>query len=152
MIRLATEDDVEAVTKLGVEFHQRSKYAEFSYNEDKVLNFIHTVITFEHGVAYVYENAEGKIVGAILGWISYHWFGDDMMLTDLGFFIEENERGGIAAMRLLKKFIEHGKAAGCRHVMSSNSSGFQMDRVAKLFEKSGMERYGYVYSMSYDKD
>jgi hypothetical protein len=137
---------------LAFVMHNESTYKTFNFNAEKTRNYIETVITNESGLALVYVNKHGNIIGGILGWISEHWFGSDKLLCDIALFINPSVRGGIAAARLIKAFIKHGEHNDCKQVILSNSTGYQKDRVGALYERMGMEQVGYVYVHNCNKE
>lgn len=146
MIRLAEIKDVPVLVELGKGMHRDSQYGQFSYDEEKVANFVHTVIVNEDGVAYVSEDSNGVIHGGILGWVSQHWFGFDLMMSDIALYVDAKSRGGMVAARLIRRFIQHGEEAGCKQIVLSNSTGYEKERVAKLYDRMGMDHVGYVYA------
>lgn len=152
MIRHATLDDVDQMVILGRHMHQESIYRDYNYDDYKVGLMMTTVITNDAGVAIVSTDETGVVNGGIIGWVSDHWFGHGKMLCDLAFFLDTSARSGMTAYRLIKSFIQYGKDFGCNQTQLSNSSGYETDRVAKLYQRSGMEHVGYVYSIKYERE
>lgn len=146
MIRPALIEDVAGIAMMGRDFHANSIYAQFHYDDLKVANYIATVIEAEEGIVFVSVDEDGKINGAIMGWLSDHWFGDDTLLCDLAFYVAPSARGGFVAARLLKKFIEYGEYMGASQIQISNSSGYNRDRIGLMFERLGMQHVGYVFA------
>lgn len=145
MIREATQNDVERLLELGTQMHKESRYSIFDFDPEKLRWHIRTVIDHDHGMLFVYEK-DGVILGAVMGWIEEQYFGHDKLLCDLALFVEPDKRGAMAGAALIKKFIEYGKEQGVAQIILSNSTGVDKERVAKLYERLGMEHVGFVYS------
>lgn len=150
MIREATIADIDRLVELGTQMHTESKYSIYNFDPIKVRFYIKTVIEHDHGMLFVYEK-DGFVLGGVMGWIEEQYFGHDKLLCDLALFVESNKRGAMAGALLIKKFIEYGKEQGVAQIILSNSTGVDKDRVAKLYEKLGMEHVGFVYSFNNKK-
>ena len=51
---------------------------------------------------------ENKVIGLIAGFITTNWFSDDMILRELGIYVDEEYRNKSIAHKLFKKWFEFG--------------------------------------------
>lgn len=147
MIRNAEEKDLDRLVEMGKVMHAESKYSIYSFDEEKLRNYLFTCIWHDDGIALVAER-EDKIVGGFVGWMSEQYFGYDKVAVDLALFVDPDKRGAMAGAMLIKRFIEVSKEKGAAQIVISNSTGVDKERVGKLYEKMGMEHVGFVYSLN----
>lgn len=60
-------------------------------------------------------------------------------------FIAPEHRSPWLAAKLIQAFIAEAKARGARDITFSNGTGYQPERVGKLFEICGLSRVGGLY-------
>ena len=148
MIRNAEEKDLDRLVELSKQMHaESSTYSRYSFDVEKLRNYMWGTILNDSGILIVYEK-DGQIIGGFIGWIGEQWFGNDSVACDLGLFVEKDKRGAMAGALLIKRFTEIAKEKGAAQVVISNSTGVDKDRVGKLYEKLGMEHVGFVYSLN----
>ena len=144
MIRDAAHEDIPSMLAMGREMHAESVFARFSYDEAKVGELIGTLIDLDSGIALVSELA-GELQGGFIGAVYPHWFGTDLQATDYALFLGATHRNGRIAARLIKAYIDHATEKGAKQIMLSNSTGYQPDRVAALYESLDFKKRGYVF-------
>lgn len=150
MIRFAEDKDLDKLVDMGRQMHGESKYAIYSFDPEKLRNYLSTCIWHDDGILFVYER-DGEIIGGFVGWMSEQYFGWDKVAVDLALFVEQDKRGAMAGALLIKRFIEYAKEKGAAQIVISNSTGVDKERVGQLYEKMGMEHVGYVYSLNNKK-
>lgn len=144
MIRNATLQDIPALVSLGWLMHEESIYAPFDYDTEKVSKMIEALVTTRFGIALVAEQ-DGTVIGGMIGTVVEHWFGSDTVASDLALFIDPQHRAGRTGLKLIKRYIETAQEKGASQIMLANSTGYQSDRVANLFESMGFKRRGFVF-------
>ena len=150
-IRRATHTDVETLTELSFVMHQESQFKQYNFNADKVRRMWTSYIELPAmGIALAAE-LDGKLVGAFLGGVVEHFFGDDRQAYDLGLFVHPEHRNSKVGALLLLEYIKQAKEMGVDEIMIANSTGVDPERVAMLFERAGFTKYGYVYRMNVEK-
>lgn len=147
MIRQATTADITPMLALCKLMHTESIYASFNYDADKLTKHIQSLIDMPGGIALVVEE-EGAIIGFFLGLVYEHWFGSDLVSNDFALFVHPAHRRSTHAGRLLKAYKKEAIAKGAKQVMIANSTGYEADRVAKLFEAFGFVKRGYVFELA----
>lgn len=143
MIRAATQDDIPALLALGYRMHAESVYAPFSFNEDKVRSVLESLLSGS-GCVIVFERA-GVILGYFLGMLTEHWFGDSTLACDLALYVVPEHRGGPAAVRLLRAYMNWARLVGADDVQIAQSTGVAIDRVAHLYQRFGFVPVGGIY-------
>lgn len=146
MIRNAKQEDVSAMVAIGKVMHAESTFSKYDFNEQKLSEFIRTLIQVERGIAIVSEE-QGEITGGFIGAVVEHYFGYDLQSMDVALFQLPEHRGGTTGIRLIKEYIKQAKALGTKQVMLANATGIVPERVARLFEAAGFRRLGYVFEL-----
>lgn len=143
-LRLATMDDLPALAVLGREMHDTSSYAGMDYDADRLKKTI-TELMNKSQFVVVAEGTNGELIGGMLGMCTQSWFGRDMVANDLALFVTRDERGGMAAVKLIKAFVQWAKLAGAKQIRPGVTTGHE--RAEKLFERLGFARCGASFVM-----
>lgn len=144
MIRNATYADIPALVALGREMHATSIFSTFNYDEEKTSGLIRTLVDVHIGIAIVSET-DGIIEGGFIGAVHEHYFGRDLQATDYALFLTMTARNGRLGLRLIDEYVTQALAKGAKQIMLANSTGYQADRVANIFESRGFKKLGYVF-------
>ncbi len=143
-LRLATLEDLPALVVLGREMHATSSYAPMDFDPERLKETITELMNKSQFVVVV-EDTNGQVVGGMLGTVTQSWFGQDMVANDLALFVSQDARGGMAAVRLLKAFVQWAKLAGAKQIRPGVTTGHA--RAEQLFDKLGFTRCGASYVM-----
>jgi len=143
-IRKATLEDIERMVELGAEMHLESSYRCYDFNPTKTANTLVSVIEDRRGIAIVAEK-DGIIVGGFLGNVSSHYFGNDLVASDMALFVTKEERRGRLAIRLLTEFMDIADSLGAKHISIGTTTGVNADRVKALYEHFGLKHVGYHF-------
>jgi GNAT superfamily N-acetyltransferase len=144
-IRLMTADDVDYVVALGIEMHEESRYNKFPLDIYKCKMLMYEVVDNPKqycGYVYVYD---GKIEGAIVGYVNEFYFGNELIAQDLGLFVRKNRRGCMAAVNLVKMYEAWAKENHADEIQLGLTTGVDHDRTSKLYEKLGFKASGTVF-------
>lgn len=145
MIRPMSPADVDRCIAFGEEMHSESYFKFLDFSEDKLQNLWRT-ITFQPNnfCAFVAEKDE-RIIGFFIGVCQEHWFGSDKVACDLALFITKEERGGTAAVRLIKAYEQWARDVGAAEIHIGTSTNVNSERVTKLFEKMGFGNKAFYF-------
>lgn len=143
-LRLATMDDLPDIVVLGRIMHDESTFAPMDYDVDRVKETIGDLIDKSQFVV-VAEGKNGELIGGMAGMVTQSWFGCDMVANDLALFVTRDERGGMAAVKLIKAFVQWAKLAGAKQIRPGVTTGHE--RAEKLFERLGFARCGASFVM-----
>lgn len=137
MIRPMSPADVEFCIAMGHEMHEESYFKFLDYSDDK-LRQLWQMIVFDPKkfCAFVAEK-DDQIIGFFIGTCQEHWFGRDTLACDLALFITKEERGGTAAIRLIKAYEQWAHDVGAAEIHIGTSTNVNSDRVMKVFQKMG---------------
>ena len=150
-VRPAVHGDINQFIELGREMHAESIFHVYDFDEAKLRSYIEMLIDQDWGIALALVDGN-KTVGGFLGVIVEHWFGKDKWASDVALFVAAEHRSGRAGLQLLHAYVDEAKRSGANQVVMANSTGYEPDRVARLFGKAGLKQVGYVMSMHVPKE
>ena len=127
--------------------HAESKYRCYNFDPLKLANTISELIEVKKGIALV-AVVQGKIVGGLIGYLAEHYFGCDLAAYGLALFIDAEHRNGMVGPRLIKQYVAHARDKGASEIVFSNTTGYEMERVGRLFLRLGFSHDGYVFSLN----
>lgn len=143
-LRMATPDDLRALAVLGREMHSTTSFAPMDYDPERVKETATDLMNKSQFVV-VAEDTNGEVIGGMLGMVTQSWFGNDMVANDLALFVTGDARGGMAAIKMMKAFVQWAKLAGAKQIRPGVTTGHV--RAEKLFEKLGFARCGASFVM-----
>ena len=143
-LRIATIEDLPAICVLGRVMHDESTFAPMDYDVNRVKETISDLMDKSQFVV-VAEDTNGEVIGGMAGMVTQSWFGNDMVANDLALFVTRDERGGMAAVKLIKTFVHWAKLAGAKQIRPGVTTGHE--RAEKLFERLGFARCGASFVM-----
>lgn len=145
-IRRASLEDIDQMVELGAEMHRESSYKQYSFDRRRTENTLVGIIEDRLGIPLVAEK-DGVILGGIVGGVSQHYFGLDMVASELALFITKDERKGRLALKILLAFIDEAKELGADQIAIGNSTGVEIERVKAIYERMGFKHVGFVFHM-----
>jgi GNAT superfamily N-acetyltransferase len=147
MIREARYDDLEQILILGWDMHQESRYKDLDYDVEKSAMFFQMAMDDSKYLFLVSEKA-GQIIGGFIGYCVSQWFSDDKTAGDLVLYVQPEHRGGLSAVRLVKKYIEWAKDQGVKdgHIGLGITTGIHTEKTGRFYESLGFEKTGIVMS------
>lgn len=149
MIRNATAADIDVMIALGRKMHAESpRFSQLTFCPLILRANLNQLLTADGGIVLVYER-EGEIIGGFLGLITQQWFSTDLVANDYALFLDPDHRGGIAAVRLIKQYIEIAKARGVKEefIQMGVSTGVHIEDTGLLFRCLGLKQYGTIWSV-----
>lgn len=150
-IRDATPEDLAAMCALGKRMHAESpRYSVLNYDEHKVELLLRNALDDDRYFLMVAEHDDGEVTGGFIGYIAPHWCSQDAVAADLALFVQQDRRGGIAAARLAREFIEWARSRGAKLVNLGISTGVQVEQSAALYRAIGLKQYGYLFEAGHE--
>ena len=144
-LRCATRDDIEEGIELGRRLHGESEFAFLPFEPDKVRRFLdHISASPEHYCVYVVEH-ERRLVGLLVGQVMEYFFCRERLCDDVLLFVERDQRGSLAALALVRAYLEWSRSIGAREARMAISTGIDVDRTGAFLERQGFRRVGGVY-------
>ena len=137
MIRKMKLSDVNVVIDMGRAMHGESYFKFLDFSEAKLLALWDSINLFPNRMCGFVAEKDNKIIGIFVGAINEHWFGHDKVSCDLALYVTPEERGGSAAMRLVKAYERWAKEQGAREIHIGTATNVNPDRIRKLFSRLG---------------
>ena len=117
-LRRATADDFEEGMELGRRMHEESEFAFLPFDREKVRAFLrHIAANPRHYCAFVVEH-EGRLVGLLVGQVMEYFFCRELLSDDVLLFVERDQRGSLAALALVRAYLEWSRSKGAREAGS----------------------------------
>lgn len=132
---------------LGKQMHAESIYKDMRYDADKVMRLALGALNAENRYVLIIAHSDddpNDVVGFMFGSVGPHFFSDELVAKDYALFVKKDKRGGIAAMRLLKKFEQLAKEKGAGFSMLAAATGVEPERTLELFERLDYQRIGGI--------
>jgi len=145
MIRPATENDFDALIRLGRMMHAESWYHYLPFNEEKLRGLFAYLL--EHGLARVHESDEGEVDGGFLGLLTEPWFGNGRIASDLAMFLVPAKRGSTIPFKLLRTFVSWARERQADEVTLGISTGVRVEETERLYAHLGFTRVGGLWKM-----
>lgn len=144
-IREMSQGDVHKALSLAADMHQESWFRDFDFDVAKALSiWDRKVAQPDRWCLFVAED-DNKIIGVFAGAAHEHFFGTDLVSTDLILYVDPAHRGGSAAPRLIKAYEEWATKIGCKDITIGVSTGVNTERTARLFEKLGFGHRAIIF-------
>lgn len=148
-IRVASLDDLPRILELGEQLHAESpRWSRLAFNRAKAAHFLAHLILEPEGVVFVAE-LDGIVAGGIAGMASAHWSSDDVVAQEVSFFMAQEARGSMAAVRLVCALRAWGELRGAKWLQAGTSTGLDPDRTAGLYERLGFSRCAIGLEVTY---
>lgn len=142
MIRNACADDLPALLELGQQMHAESpEYRDMAFCPNTLRRTL-TLAMDDHFLRVA--ETGGRIVGGLAAMAVPHWFGPDRLACDLGIFIAPEARGGMAAARLIRCYVEWARDLGAKKITIGITTGVDVETTARLCERLGARRSGII--------
>lgn len=136
VVRPATDRDLGAIALMGARFLAASPYADFVQTEHADLVDRLRKLLADNGVAFVAE-VDGEVRGAIVGRLSSLWFAASCVAIELGWWVDQDLRGGTVGVRLLWAFEDWARSQGATAVALSDLVSQGETPSGLLFERLG---------------
>lgn len=147
IVRPATQYDLDLLMDLGTAMHAESpRYGRYKYSENRVLQMFVSMIASPDCLLLVAEKGE-EIIGAMLAMITPQWFSDELVANELTVFVAPQHRGGMAAVRLIRAYIEWAKSKGAKDIQLGVSTGVKVEETAALYRKLGLKQFSIGFEV-----
>lgn len=143
MIRPATPADIPRLLELGEAMHGESRLRDIAFSREKVERLL-TNLAAGKGCLLVAER-DGEIIGGFAGVLTPYYFSEEMMAVDLALFVSQDRRGGLAAVMLIRSFIEWAFQNGAREALLGTNFGAE-SKANQLYGRIGLGQVGGLFS------
>lgn len=144
-LSLAQNTDLEEFVRLGKEFHKESPfYSLTDYSQQKMLQLFETAMISKHTqVLILLLKEENRSVGMLVGMVGSPVFSDDLIASELAWFIEPEYRGSRKALQLVYAYEEWARRMGCKNVSMSLLT--TLTDASKTYERLGYTKTEISY-------
>jgi len=126
--------------------HNESSFKSIGYDEEKLRDLGTSIINRpDVFFASVAEDENKVILGMFVGVITEYYFSKDTMASDLLFYVDQDKRGALACLKMIKEFELWAKRNNAKEVRPATSTGIEMNRTAKLYSHLGYEPTGHTF-------
>ncbi|GAA4647919.1 hypothetical protein GCM10023116_01810 [Kistimonas scapharcae] len=141
VIRRMEVADVRRVVEMGHSLRNESRYAEYDFNFDRATDFVARHVSSDTYAGFLLE-VEGEIVGVLLAYSTYIYFGHDVVAQESAFFIEPEYRGKKYLELLVNAYLKWAHKQGAKCAYLGVTTGVNEDRTVASLEKHGFHRFG----------
>lgn len=141
-IREAEEKDLISCLLLFKEFFKESKIT-VTWSQNRVVSVFKSSLNNPNIVIFVAE-FKNEIIGFITGTILQPLFSEDIVSTELAWFVTQEHRGSTAALRLFKTFEEWSKKN--KAVLISMSDIEDINNLSTFYNKKGYKKTETTYT------
>lgn len=144
-LKLATKEDEGAVLRLCRLFYEDSPFSpKFAYSEEKVRDLLYQSLSLTPSPILFLLLVDDSIpVGLLVGYATKTPFSDDLVASELAWYIDPKHRGSRKAIELVYAYEEWARRIGCKHIsMSLLTSSTD---TSKLYDRLGYTKTEISY-------
>jgi GNAT superfamily N-acetyltransferase len=146
MIRPAHLDDIPRMVDLGAVMHSESpRFRDFAYQPARVGEMMEWLMGSPQGLVLVAEQPLEGVIGGIMAITMPHYACELVQANDLALFVHPEFRGGSAALRLVRGYLDWARDMGAEPSIGINT-GVQPERTGKLLAALGAEQTGVIWT------
>jgi hypothetical protein len=134
---------LEGTLEVAREIHAHSIYANMRLDEFKVIRQLSSSGLTVPDRYFRLAVRNNEVLGGFYGSLVKVFFSDECTAKDMGWWVKETARGGLAAVLLLADFEGWARRCGARKCMVGQSGVENIERTRKLFEHCGYSLTGY---------
>jgi GNAT superfamily N-acetyltransferase len=147
-IRFANMTDLPAMVEIASRMHALTRFKSFPFSAQRTTNSIAALIQTDKGkyAAFVAENSEGKVVGALIGVMEQHIFSESYVASIMHIDVLPESRMGGYGVRLIKAFEQWARNRNAFEICFGVNSGSDIELQA-LIERLGYTLVGGNFAM-----
>ena len=142
MVRKWEFGDEVHFLRLGKIMHAESAFSRFNFDEEKSKAYIAALMSSPECMGWVLEH-EGSVIGMLGGAIISPYFTKDIVAQDTIFYIHPHHRGGMGAVKMIRKMEVWAKERGALEVWHATSSEIDTGRTVCFYEKLGYTQFTF---------
>lgn len=146
IVREMTESDIPVLVKIGSQAHLESEYRTMTFSSEKCERLGQAMYSLENLKCFVVER-DGEIIGFLMASVDEGYFTDEKTTSDLLVYVKPEWRGSRAFYLLITEYIAWAKEQDAKLIFLSNSTGYEPEKIGKLYERLGFHRVGGIFQM-----
>ena len=135
---------------LGELAHGESGFSFATYDADKLRKSCEKALADKGRYGLLMAERDGEAVGMLVGQMGEYFFSRDMAATAIVYFVRPENRGGMAAIKLLHGFRRWASARKACQLMINVTSSAQVARTDRLMKRLGFQVTGGNYALRLD--
>ena len=143
--RFLTLDDIEWVTKVGMQLFADSEWKEGEYDARKIKKYLHHVASHPLYMCGLIGLKDDEKAGFLIGQIGEYRFMNKLIARENELCILPEYRGSMVAITLMKKFIEWAKTMKADEVLFEPSTNGDINKFDAMAKRLGMEVTSKTY-------
>ena len=133
----------DGVIKVAKEIHAHSIYRDMPLDVDKVVLQLSLAGKMAPDRFFKLAVRGDEVLGGFFGCTLRVFFCDNLTAKDMGWWVSESSRGGVAAILLLKAFEDWARTNGACKSMVGQSGIENIERTTRLFVHCGYSITGF---------
>ena len=133
----------DQVASAAEEMHRNSIYHNMPLDRDKVVRQLAACGNIVPDRYFRIAVRGDRLLGGFYGKVQQAFFSDDLVASDMGWWVLQNDRFSATAILLLADFEEWARLMGARKVMVGQSTGVDILRTTKLYQHCGYQIIGF---------
>lgn len=149
IVRPVETADLPAVIELARSNVTESRFQGMPFDEAKVRRNVERMVTLprtDHFFCGAFTS-EGKLAGYMVGAIDQYFFCDYTVATSVFLFVDPQQRGGLAALKLILAFRAWAKNRRASEMYIGVAGGVLVERTGRFLQRLGLKFTGGNYSM-----
>lgn len=141
------EKDLPALLIMGRNMHKSSIFHVMEYSANKAVDLFN-IASMSNEFCFFVSEEDGDtpiLTGFFIGRAAEHFFTFDLYAIDLLFWVEPEYRGTQAGSGLVKAYRDWCEDSGVSLSMVGSSTGIDLDRTKRFYEKSGFQCVGHNF-------
>lgn len=147
IIRTPCHADIESLVDMGACMHAESAYAFLPYDRAKVRQFIEDYIEDTTNRCGLVAEHEGRVIAMLFGYLGDYLFCDERLAVDEIVFVDPDHRGGMTAVRLIRRFQRWASERGARELCLGVSTNIHPQSTGQLYQRLGFKPVGGIYKL-----
>lgn len=144
IVRPATAADIDRLVDLGEKLHAESRLPFPPLSRKKTRENLEILLGSGAVFSAVAER-DGKIVGALNGFMSSYFFAEPPIAIQEIFYVVPEARGSMAAYRLIRAFEDWAKERGAWEIQIHQRTNINAEHAERFFERIGYEHMGGTF-------
>lgn len=139
-------DDMLVLARANV---SESRFGRLPFDESKVRANLERMADApqSYNCALLARKQDGKLVGYLIGQIEEYFFCRERVATSVFLFVDPNERGGFAAVKLILAFRKWAQNRGAAEIYIGVAGGVTIERTGRFLKRLGFSLTGGNYSL-----
>lgn len=138
MIVEYTPELLDTIFPMCEMMHQESRFKNWPLDKSKFDQLL------KHPSCCCLLAVNQEPIGFFIGMVHEQWFGRSLIGTELVLYIRPEFRGGISAVRLIKRFEEFCASRGCVDINVGSSAEINTELAQKFYGRLGYKQCGFI--------